>query len=249
MTHAVLRHLEDLLADGPTQMAADEALLEAASEPTVRLYRWNPPTVSLGYFQDYATVVAALQGAGLPRPAVVRRITGGGAIWHEHEVTYAVVGRLGAHLPARTADIYARLHGAIRTALAQHGATLERQDLTVGDRRYAQEPRCFASPAAEDLVLEQGKVLGSAARTRGDRVLIHGSLKLASNPWDREVVTGCGLDAAAAASALLSGIATALALPVVAGRWTATELAARARIQAERYSDDRWVQERIGPRP
>lgn len=249
MTHTVLRHLEDTLADGPTQMAADEALLEAASEPTVRLYRWDPPTVSLGYFQDYAIVAAALHSAGPRPPAVVRRITGGGAIWHEHEITYAVVGRLGEQLPSQTAAIYARIHGAVRAALAQRGARLERQDQTTGDRRYAQEPRCFASPAAEDLILAQGKVLGSAARTRGDRVLIHGSLKLASNPWDGAVVAGCGLDAINAAAALLSGLAAAFGLPLVPGSWTAAEIAARTRIRQERYEDERWVRDRIGPRP
>lgn len=249
MTHAVLRHLEDTLADGPTQMAADEALLEAASVPTVRLYRWAAPTVSLGYFQDYATVIAALHSAGRRPPALVRRITGGGAIWHEHEITYAVVGRLGDQLPSQTAAIYGRIHGAVREALAHHGARLDRQDQTIGDRRYAQEPRCFASPAAEDLILAQGKVLGSAARTRGDRVLIHGSLKLASNPWDGAVVAGCGLDAATAATALLSGLADAFALPLAPGAWTPAEIAARTRIRHERYDNERWVQDRIGPRP
>ncbi|MHC5067527.1 MAG: lipoyl protein ligase domain-containing protein [Planctomycetota bacterium] len=87
----MVRILSPLVADGATQMATDEALLEAASEATIRLYYWNQATLSLGYFQDYHQTCQSL-----PRSVpVVRRITGGGAIWHEHEVTYALVGTLG----------------------------------------------------------------------------------------------------------------------------------------------------------
>jgi len=230
-------------------MAADEALLEMATEATIRLYSWAPATVSLGYFQDYATVCAALTATGHPLPALVRRITGGGAIWHEHEITYALVAIVGRDLPVQPAAMYARIHSAIRTALTAHGAHLDRQEATTGDRRYREEPRCFASPAAEDLILAQGKVLGSAARVRGDRVLIHGSLKLASNPWDGDVVAGCGLACAEAAEALVSGLASALDATVVAGEWTAAEISARQRIEKARYHDDTWVRLRQGPRP
>lgn len=245
---ASLRLLDDLTADGPEQMAADEALLEAATSPTLRVYTWDPPTVSLGYFQDHAGIHHRLKSLG-PVPPLVRRITGGGAIWHQDEITYALVGILGQDgLPTRTAGVYRLLHGAIRAELDARGAPLQTQDRTVGDRRYAREPRCFASPAAEDLIRDEAKVLGSAARTRGERLLIHGSLKLASNPWDGDAVAGCGLDGSQARAALIAGVATALGLDVEAGTWTDAELAARRRIRAQRYGDTRWVVERIGPR-
>jgi len=245
-----LRIIAPLNADGATQMALDEALLAGADETTMRLYRWHPPAVSLGYFQDYAPIAARLAALGNgPLPTVVRRITGGGAIWHAHEVTYCLVGRLGHDgLPARTRDLYPLLHGAVLTALAARGARLTRQPATVGDRRYADEPRCFASPAADDLVLGAGKVLGSAARTRGDRVLVHGSLKLASNPWDGEAVVGCGLDADAAAAALIEGVATALGQAPLAGELTCGERAEMAATRAQRYGDTGWVERRLGPR-
>ena len=161
-----VRLLPALHADGPEQMARDEALLECAEQPTLRTYTWDPATVSLGYFQDYHSILTALPE---PRP-LVRRITGGGAIWHEHEVTYSIVGQLGCDgLPSRARDLYAPLHAAIRAAvLAQGGDDLAHQPQSVGDRRYRDEPRCFASPAADDLIDPNGaKVLGSAARTRG----------------------------------------------------------------------------------
>lgn len=229
------------------QMALDESLLEAAATTTVRLYQWEPPAVSLGYFQDHSTIVSRLP----PGMTVVRRITGGGAIWHEHEVTYALIGHLGRDgLPERTRDLYPLLHEAIRTALAVRGARLlQTQPETVGDRRYADEPRCFASPAADDLVhAAGGKALGSAARARGQCVLVHGSLKLATNPWDGPVVAPCGLDAAAASDALLAGLAAALGQPLIPGALTSSEIQARERLHAARYGDDAWVVERRGPR-
>src|SRR4051812_50225238 len=92
----VLRLLPPTVDDGATAMALDEALLEAAAEPTLRLYSWRTATVSLGYFQDHAEVMARVAAARDPAPPAVRRITGGGAIWHEHEVTYCLVGELGS---------------------------------------------------------------------------------------------------------------------------------------------------------
>jgi len=247
---APIRLLPDLHADGPTHMAADEALLASDGQTTLRLYWWSPPTVSLGYFQDHTAIASRLADLAQP-PPLVRRITGGGAIWHEHEVTYALVGSLGADgLPERTAACYKLLHGGIRAALRRRGAHLDLQTSSVGDRRYADEPRCFASPATDDLVaVTGGKTLGSAARTRGNRVLIHGSLKLASNPWDGPTVAGCGLEPDAAAAALRDGIALALDATLEAGTWSAGELAERERIRAARYGDDGWVVRRTGPRP
>src|SRR5438270_929564 len=103
-----------LTADGPTQMAADEVLLEhsiATGRPALRFYTWDSPTLSLGYFQKFADRLR-----GLP---VVRRQTGGGAIVHDHELTYAF------SLPTRHAQSgvnwTCRMHEIIRAALASHG--------------------------------------------------------------------------------------------------------------------------------
>ncbi|HEX3134679.1 MAG TPA: hypothetical protein VHX44_14005 [Planctomycetota bacterium] len=243
----MLRLLPFLDADGATQMAADEALLEAATAPSLRLYRWSPATVSLGYFQEHALIAPHLP----PGMALVRRITGGGAIWHEHEVTYCLVGTLGQDgWPERVRDCYPLLHRALRLALRQAGTTLDSQDESIGDRRYRDEPRCFASPAADDLVAgDGGKVLGSAGRVRGNRVLVHGSLKLASNPWDGAAVSGCGLSFERAAAVMTEAFAAALGQMPKPGAWTTDELAARERIRAVRYDDDGWVVARRGPRP
>ena len=83
-------------------MARDEALLTlvgtSQSPPTVRLYQWNPPTISLGYFQHYGDYVSLPPPAGtLP---VVRRLTGGGAILHDLELTYSLTLPTGHQLLA-----------------------------------------------------------------------------------------------------------------------------------------------------
>jgi len=243
----MLRILPRLDADGPSQMSADEALLEASMDTTLRLYRWSPATVSLGYFQDYETVAKQLP----PSMPIVRRITGGGAIWHEHEVTYcltAIAGHDG--FPTRVRDAYTLLHSAVLSGLRHALATLTMQPASIGDRRYREEPRCFASPAADDVVTDTGgKVLGSAGRQRGNRVLIHGSLKLASNPWDGDTVAGCQLTFDAAAAILQTTLATALGQKSIPGQWTETEMAARKRIHHERYDTNAWVVHRQGPRP
>ena len=247
---ANVRQLPTFTADGPTQMAWDEALLAAASDdqPVLRLYDWSAPTISLGYFQDYRAIAPRLP-VGMP---VVRRITGGGAIWHEHEITWAVAGQLGRHgLPEQARDLYPLLHGAIQDALNHAGARLASQPETVGDRRYRSEPRCFASPAADDLLgSEGGKTLGSAVRARGSRVLIHGSLKLASNPWDGAVASGCGLERTIAATALRAGLCSALraTLPPITDPLPA-EVAAMESIRSLRYATASWVELRAGPRP
>lgn len=243
----MLRLLPDLEADGAEQMARDEALLVAAPRPTLRLYRWRPATLSLGCFQDYRAVAATLPGS-LP---VVRRITGGGAIWHEGEVTYACVGILGeAGWPAQVSALYRLVHAAIAAALARRGVGVELACAPCPDRRYVAEPRCFAAPARDDLVHPAGgKMLGSAARVRGRRCLLHGSLKLTSNCWDGPAVRGCGLTWGEAAAALREAFSAALAAPLIADQWTDAELAAAADIRHQRYGDERWVRERAGPRP
>src|SRR5437868_3538852 len=101
-----------LSADGPTQMAADEALLDhvtATGRPALRFYTWQPATLSLGYFQP-----AADRLAGVP---YVRRASGGGAILHHRELTYGLALPPGAPWQSG-ASWLCRLHEFIGTALA-----------------------------------------------------------------------------------------------------------------------------------
>src|SRR5262245_655998 len=105
-----------LTADGPTQMAADEALLEHAAvtrQHAVRLHTWRPATRSLGYFQSAAARLADPNLAALP---FVRRASGGGAIVHHQELTYALA--LPPGRPWQAGENWVcRLHEMIQHAL------------------------------------------------------------------------------------------------------------------------------------
>lgn len=161
-------------------MAFDEALLHGGSGPVLRFYGWLPQAVSLGRFQQEAQFADVAM-----HTPIVRRPTGGGAIHHAHELTYALVVDAGT-LPADLADSYALVHDAFVAALAHHGVRCHRKR----DGRQAGarpiERWCFAEPGAGDLVDNEGrKLLGSAQRRirlPRERVLQHGSLVLHPAP-------------------------------------------------------------------
>jgi lipoate-protein ligase A len=167
-------------------MGLDEALLESVdSPPTLRFYSWHPDTLSLGYFQRFAEVPGA-ERAG----AVVRRITGGGAIHHVHELTFSIAASLDHPLyRGPIADSYARVHEAIRAALAEVGVPAEirgERDL-VSDREGT--GMCFHKSSPVDLVWGERKGVGSAQRRKGGRVLHHGSIKLGTSPLEGSIAT------------------------------------------------------------
>jgi lipoate-protein ligase A len=162
---------------GDWNMAVDELLLTAAVERgqcSVRLYRWVEPTISLGYFQRLDEVPTTLRLAGLP---VVRRLTGGGAILHHHELTYSCAVPAGHPLARNPKDLYLRVHERLIDVLAGFGIHVQfRGD---EDRDRSREFLCFARGDSFDVVMAGGhKVLGSAQRRRKGSVLQHGSLAL-----------------------------------------------------------------------
>jgi lipoate-protein ligase A len=168
-----------LTADGPAQMAADEALLDRAAGgyAGLRFYTWSEPTLSLGYFQRAADRLTIPALAELP---VVRRLTGGGAIVHHHELTYAVA--LPVAPPWRgAADWVCRMHDAIRAAFAEFGVTSA--FLGCGREQGRERFLCFEHVTPGDVVIGETKIAGSARRKRGTAVLQHGSVLLAASPF------------------------------------------------------------------
>jgi lipoate-protein ligase A len=156
-------------------MALDEALLRTPGAPTLRLYGWSPPGLSLGYFQaaaDFQTVPGD--------HVVVRRITGGGAIYHADEITFALTADANV-LPGNVPASYELIHSAVATALERIGvATVMAGTPRRKDQRGAADPWCFADPSGADLVTAVGgKIFGSAQRRMQrprPRILHHGSL-------------------------------------------------------------------------
>lgn len=175
--------------DGPANMALDEALLDSvAADPSmavVRTYDWTVPTLSLGYFQSIHEAEADPRWAGVP---IVRRPTGGGSLWHDREVTYAVVvpGDHPAARPSRA--LYRTIHAAIADRIRRAGIVADRR----GDPGPSPSPEirpflCFTDRDDDDIVSQGAKLVGSAQRRRAGAVLQHGSLLLQRSPKTPEL--------------------------------------------------------------
>jgi len=161
-------------SSGSWNMAVDETLLETAvhrGDCFLRWYRWSEPTVSLGYFQNTDELDTAGEFASLPR---VKRLSGGGAILHHHEWTYACALPADHPLARSPYELYAAVHERIIAVLANYGIAAQlRGAVKPGDE---QSFLCFGRGDRNDIVLKGHKVLGSAQRRRRGAVLQHGSL-------------------------------------------------------------------------
>jgi lipoate-protein ligase A len=234
--------------DGPSNMARDEHLLHAerVHPAALRLYAWDPPTISLGYFQHFAAV-AELPGA-VRDLAVVRRVTGGGAILHDREITYCLVLDTSVPVAAQAPlALYELVHRCWREVLVADGWPIE----LAPEHWPLPTPRsgpffCFEKPGRTDLVLGPRKVLGSAQRRLPGRVLQHGSLLLgqrfAAHPG---ADLGGPADEVVARwrAAFVAQVAAALALDPRPAAWQPEQLAdveQRRRVHA----DPAWVQRR-----
>lgn len=155
-------------------MAADLALLDAVAcggPPTLRLYRWSPPALSLGRFQSRDDVdVRACDRLGVE---VVTRPSGGRAILHGGDLTYAVAMRR----PARGAGSVDAVYDRIATALIA-GCSLLGVEAHVARSGPATGAACFTGQQGADLRVGDRKLCGSAQVQRDGAVLQHGSILL-----------------------------------------------------------------------
>ncbi len=245
----ICRILPRANADGPTNMALDEALLDSVdAEPAracLRVYGWTEPTLSLGYFQSFQ---APERSARWPDAPTVRRITGGGAIWHEHELTYALVVPRSGHF-AESARLYRAVHEYLRGRLQAlgYGAELrgETSRVEVGQRPFL----CFRDRDRHDVLVGGAKVLGSAQRRRPRAVLQHGSLLLRPSAAAPDLVglgsfSGPPSPSDAAASDVFVGLAQTLGFEPLDDAPTARELERMRQLRENRYMSPDWTRRR-----
>jgi lipoyl(octanoyl) transferase len=175
--------------DGSTNMNVDAALLqevEESPEPktVVRFYQWRSPTVSLGRSQKVAIAVdedfCARHGID-----IVHRPTGGRAVLHDDELTYAVISNDAAHFGDTIYGNYRRVSEALCAAFQRVGvpAVLAPETRKASPQPNGADPPCFLSPSRYELTVNGRKIVGSAQRRLRRSFLQHGSMPVSC---DRE---------------------------------------------------------------
>jgi lipoate-protein ligase A len=243
---SAVRLLPWRVADGALNMALDESLLASAIEgvASLRFYGWSAAALSLGYFQPHGPARA------MPRLAPldwVRRPTGGLALVHHLEITYALALPASARSPACGSWLVA-FHAAIRDVLAGIGVTA----------RLCHEPRppdrfgevlCFLHHTPGDVILDESKVVGSAQRRGRGATLQHGSILLRQSPHTPDLpgiaeLSGRDLSREELCDALVAEASRQFRWDVRADEWTPDEERHAAELSASRYRTAAWNERR-----
>jgi len=252
--------------EGAAAMAYDAAAAEtaAAGGPrTVRLYRWRPSTLSLGYRQDPATVDWAFcEREGID---VVRRPTGGGGIYHDvvGDVSYSVIAPAAA-VPGDLMETYAEFCEPLFDAFDELGVTAR---FTETERAALYEPACYLRGLhpAHDIVAGDGRKLSGNAqyRTR-EAVVQHGSITFSvdaqrhlacfadppvSPDEFRERVTGIDEHADVDRETVVETLEATLSewAGATEGEWTDGEHERAAEIADRKFATEAWTREREDP--
>ncbi len=260
-------------AGGAWNMAVDEAIAAAHGAgmvpPTLRLYEWNPPAVSIGYFQDMRREIDTEACAGLGIEWV-RRPTGGRAVLHEDEVTYSVAIS-ESMLPGSVLETYLYLGRGLVAALRQLGVPAELVERPPAGAR-GMSAACFDSPSWYEMTCLGRKVVGSAQTRRNGVILQHGSIPLVMDPGRavsvlkvpsddarRRLQNSLGRKAAGlnqvlprritrdeVKSAVISGFESALGIEFEPADLTEYEVELASGLERRKYSAPEWNEERRG---
>ncbi len=256
---------------GAWNMAVDESILEhihrGESQPTLRLYAWNPPCLSLGHAQPFADVdMGRVKANGWE---VVRRVTGGRAILHTDELTYSVTGSAEESvLAGGVLESYNRLAQALLFAIRELGLPVEIKEY-VGERNFQNlNPVCFEVPSTYEITVDGKKLIGSAQARKKEGVLQHGSLPLTGdltricdalifkdeasrkNAAQRllarattvESVLGVEIEWEIAAQAFVKGFEAQLGIHFQRGEMSRSELERADELVQEKYANSTWTE-------
>ncbi len=250
------RLIFDPPARGAQNMALDETLLRNNGgenpRPTLRFYSWNPACLSLGRLQK-----GLPPGALLPPDErgfdVVRRPTGGRAVWHEAELTYSISAPL-AWLPENAQSVqgaYEWLSGGFLWALESLGVQSE---LAPSQKHGDGGPNCFAQSAACDFQVGGKKLIGAAQCRSEGAFLQHGSLLLRVDARKWEALTGGAMNGATSledlgihanareiAQVLAEGFTRATGSELEAGEWTEREWQDAGELRVGKYEREAWT--------
>lgn len=230
------------VAEGAWNMAADETLLEAATAgiASLRFYRWSQPTLSLGYFQQSASSRAYPRLGELPW---VRRSSGGAALVHHQEVTYALALPAGPSWQKAGQSWLKVMHVLIANALAAFG--VEARMCGDHEEKKLGDVLCFLHQTPGDLLIDGAKVVGSAQRKQRGALMQHGSILLAASPWTPHLpgireMTGMNLSAETLATAVAEQLTKQTSWHLDATEWTPSECQRIEELAVGKYSEFAW---------
>ncbi|MFS0752109.1 biotin/lipoate A/B protein ligase family protein [Oceanobacillus sp. 1P07AA] len=174
--------LENTPQDAAINMALDEALLhwhrKGEIPPALRFYRWNKPTLSIGYFQKVDGKID-FQGMKKHHCQLVRRMTGGSAVLHEDELTYSIViSEEHERVASSIRQAYYDLSKGILRAYQLLGIQVDYASEQISKERST---ICFEQPAFYELVANGKKISGNAQIRKRGILLQHGSIPISMN--------------------------------------------------------------------
>jgi lipoate-protein ligase A len=253
----IWRLLKPETHDAFMNMAVDESILKNRIENsvpnTVRLYSWKPSAVSIGRFQD-AKKEVHVEDCAKNSVDIVRRITGGGAVYHDSdgEITYSMVVKKADLGTDDIGEVYARIYSGLTEALKTLGIEA---DFNPGDVK-----------ACPNLTVNKRKISGSAQAHRKGVVLQHGTLLSTLDlvrmftflrvPWAKTCMqvariaenkitsinaeTGRNVSTNEIVEALVEGFEKTFKVTLEAGRLTSKELEVAEFLRKEKYGNDKW---------
>lgn len=264
------RFLDTGTQDAALNMAIDEAVLlrhlAGQAPPTLRVFRWTQPSISLGRFQQVEREIH-LERCERQGIALVRRPTGGRAVYHREEFTYSFVSGKAYGIPAGIVAAYAYLAQGLIAALDQMGVHAE-----LSEGRVSKQPSaaCFASSTQADLTSSGFKLIGSAQVWKDDALLQQGSLPMDDRSAEfysllrfpdeaarakalaryREMTTPLHTFAPRVtwdeiAQAFRAGFSKALQVDFQPGELTGEEWALARQLAEEKYSKLSWRAEKV----
>ncbi len=253
---------------GARNMAVDEHLFflaQARPRTFLRFYRWERPTVSLGFSQE-ADRVADLDFCRRNGIDVVRRLTGGKLVLHHREVTYSVASSDTARFRETVRDSYRLISRALLAGLELLGIPSRMAGPAPPSYARGTMP-CFAHAARDEIESGGRKIIGSAQKRLGPAFLQHGSIPLEDDTALLAAVSrpgGAGpgggmtslseaagrpVDFAAAVSALSRGFADSFGVELVPFALGLADESAVSALRSARYGDEAWTLRRPpGPR-
>ena len=245
---------------GSWNMAVDDYMFRSlGDEPStyLRFYRWESPTVSIGYSQKVGEIVDLdfCRENGID---IVRRITGGKLVLHHQEVTYSICSSDTDIFSRKLMDSYRLISEALKRGLQEMGIESNLAKETSSSYSRGKLP-CFSRPARDEIEREGKKIIGSAQKRTGKKFIQHGSIPLekeeillrSASLLDKKEenirmtslseAIGKRVDFDWAVEHLISGITAYFAIRLDPKTFSNTEKDAIRKIQIERYENSDWT--------